>query len=173
MSVASSAVSAWALGDVWLGLRNQGAEIKIDNMGVSEDTKNHRNGFKRSSNRSCGSPMALGYREIGTQQALPSLYHLSRLTITFSLWWTSCLYEGEALQMTATALLLHDACVSQGEGFCDTQKPCVLFHAPTNLFVYLFYLAVYVRKSFTKLRSLIHEDPRCLIGVTHHSVEVD
>jgi len=37
--------------------------------------------------------------------------------------------------MTTTALLLYDACVSQGEGFHDTQKPCVLFHALTNLLV--------------------------------------
>lgn len=85
--------------------------------------------------------MALGHREIGTQQALSLSLPPSRLTMTFSLWWTSCLYEGENLQMTATALL-HDGCVSQGEGFHDTQKPCVLFHSPTNLFVLIILFSI-------------------------------
>jgi len=60
----------------------------------------------------------------------------------FSLWWTSCLYEGEVLQMAATALLLYDACVLQGEGFHDTQKSCVLFHALTNLFVLFVFFGI-------------------------------
>lgn len=56
------------------------------------------------------------------------------------------------------------------KGF-TTHKYLVFYSmlSPIYLF-YLFYLVFYVRKLFTKPRSLTHEYPRCLIGVTHHSV---
>jgi len=61
VSIASSAVSAWALGVVWHSSSHQEAKAKIDNDMVKITTTD-LSGVPTA--------IALGHREIGTQQAL-------------------------------------------------------------------------------------------------------
>ena len=56
------------------------------------------------------------------------------------------------------------------KGFTTLKNLVFYSMLPPIYLFYLFYPAFYVRKSSTKPRSLTHEDLRCLIGVTHHSV---